>query len=128
MLLHGIPLAFAANRLPDIHDAERRRDSEAAAFAEVRAVLAQHGLAHKYGLALLHKHFDLAEDEVLMEFTDFENRTLTSRPVKRGDPTLADAIETQWSLDNDTVMTACIVFCYSDPYATPSHRPSHQAR
>jgi hypothetical protein len=103
---HPMPLAVAANRLPDIHSVQRRQESEAAAFAEIRAVLERHGLQHKYGLALLHKHFDLAADEVMAEFTDFDCRILTSRSVKRGDPTLANAVETQWSLSNDNVMSA----------------------
>jgi hypothetical protein len=62
----------------------------------------------------------------LIEYTDIDNRILTSKPVKLGEIVLEMAIETQWSLDDD--MSACVVFCYSNPQATPPHTANHEAR
>lgn len=120
------PLAFAVNNLTDINDVERRLESEADVFSEVKEVLKRYGLEKKYGLALLHKHFDLADDEVLMEYTDLENRTLVSKATKRSDISLVDAIETVWSLDSDTAMTGCAVFCFYNREAN-QHVPQHRA-
>jgi hypothetical protein len=124
----ALPLAFSVNRLTDIHSVEHRLESEAGAFAEISAVLKKYGLERKYGISLMHKHFDLADDEVLIEYTDIDNRILTSKPVKRGEIVLETAIETQWSLDHDNVMSVCVGFCYSNPQATPSHSYKHEAR
>jgi hypothetical protein len=125
--LNIVPLTSALNRLTDIHQVTRRLDSEAAMFDEVRDVLKRHGVEKKYGLALLHKHFDLAEDEVLMEYTDLENRTLTMKPARRSEAMAGNAIETLWSLDSGNATIACVVFCYSNP-GTGQHVGHHDYR
>jgi hypothetical protein len=122
-----VPLALAVNRLTDIHKVEHRLDSETSVFDEVLAVLKRHGVEKKYGLALLHKHFDLVEDEVLMEYTDLENRTLTTKPVRRSEAAAGNAIETVWSLDSGNAATACVVFCYGNS-STGQHVAQHTAR
>ena len=121
-----LPLAFAVNNLTDINDVERRLESEAGLFAEVKEVLRRHGVEKKYGLALLHKHFDLADDEVLMEYTDVENRTLVSKATKRSDISIVSAIETVWSLDGDHVTTGCGIFCFYNSEAQ-QHIQQHRA-
>jgi hypothetical protein len=108
------PLAFAVNHLLDIHDVEARNENETVAFSEMREVLRKYGLEKKYGITLLHKHFDLAEDEVLVEYTDIENRTLTSMPIKVGTIPSNVLIETTWTLDQDIAMGNCITVCYYD--------------
>src|SRR5262249_38625124 len=77
----------------------------------------------KYGLALLHKHFDLADDEVLMEYTDIENRTLITKPASRNEIS-GDAIETAWSLESGIVTTVCVRFCYY--YPATGHTVGHE--
>ncbi len=120
-------LAFSANKLKDISEAGRRDASEAAAFAELTEVLKKHGLEKKYGLSLLHKHFDLGDDEILVEYTDAENRTLTSKPTKINSIPTENLIETVWCLDEDTATLACVVFCYGNP-STGQHVPQHTAQ
>jgi hypothetical protein len=119
-----IPLAFAINRLPGIENAGRRLDSEAGLFGEVGQLLKRHGVEQKYGLALLHKHFDLAGDEVLMEYTDIENRTLITRPAPLSEVSAGNAVETVWSLDSGTMTTVCVGFCYYYP-RTGEHGVKH---
>jgi hypothetical protein len=106
-----VPLVAAMNRPAPIGRVEPRLESEAPLFDEIHGVLKKYGVERKYGLALLHRHFDLAEDEVLLEFTDVTNRTLTAKPALRSE-VAGNAIETVWSLDSGNVVTDCIVFCY----------------
>jgi hypothetical protein len=127
MSLNIVPLAFAVNRLPGIEEAGRRLDSEAGLFGEIRDVLKRHGVEKKYGLELLHKHFDLADDEVLMEYADPENRTLIVRPAPRSAVAAVDAVETVWSLESGTVAAACSRFCYYYP-STGKHDRKHEER
>lgn len=120
------PLAFAVNRQKDIHEAEPRLESEIAAFIELREVLVRHGLDQKYGLTLLHKHFDLAENEVMVEFTDLKTRTLTSKPTTIDAIPESNLREVTWSLSNDTVMGACVQRCFFNPSSTPQHVGQHR--
>jgi hypothetical protein len=122
-----VPLAFAANRLTTIDDAGRRLDSEAELFREVRELLKRYGVEQKYGLALLHKHFDLADDEVLVEYADLENRTLVTRPAPRSEVSAVNAVETVWSLDSGLTLMVCRGFCYYYP-STGKHVAKHEDR
>jgi hypothetical protein len=120
-----VPLAFAVNRLPGIDQAERRLDSEASLFCEISELLKRYGLEKKYGLALLHKHFDLADDEVLVEYADVENRTLIIRPAPRSEASARNAVETVWSLESGNATTSCALFCYYFP-STGKHEQKHE--
>src|SRR5215470_7449232 len=106
MLMNTVPLAFAVNCLAGIDRVERRLDSEASLFGEIRELLKRYDVEKKYGLALLHKHFDLADDEVLVEYTDIENRTLITRPAPRSEASAGDAVETVWSLESGDAVTS----------------------
>ena len=119
------PIAFAANRQADIHDAEKRVASDAAMFSEVAAVLRRQGLQDKYGLTLLHKHFDLHDDEQLVEFTDVQNRVLTLKPMRIGEIPRENLTETNWCLNDNSVVSACVVFCHG---AYGQHKAQHEAR
>jgi hypothetical protein len=127
MSMHIVPLAFAANRLTTIDDAGRRLDSEAELFREIRELLTRYGVEQKYGLTLLHKHFDLADDEVLMEYADVENRTLTTRPAPRSEASAVNAVETVWSVDSGLTMMVCRGFCYYYP-STGKHVAKHEVK
>src|SRR3990172_9207208 len=54
-------------------------------FYELRDVLKKHNALNRFGITLLHKHFDVADDEIMLETTDVENKTLHMRPVKTKD-------------------------------------------
>lgn len=86
----------AAAALPHLHDVRPLDASDAPCLAEIEAVLARHGKAGRFGVSLLHRHFDLAEDERLVEVIDAESRTLTSRPVKAGE--LPEGVPSMWQL------------------------------
>lgn len=112
----SVPLAFAVNERADIHDIEGRTEADAAAFSEIRAVLEKYNLLDKYGISLLHKHFDLKEDEILVEYTDIESRTLTLKPTKMNETLKNSSIETAWALNTGSAQVQCVVYCYkSEP-------------
>jgi hypothetical protein len=97
--------------LKDINDIEPLNDSDKACLAEVRDVLKRHSKMARFGVNLLHKHFDLAEDEILVEFIDSETRTLVIKPVKKTE--VGTVMETNWVLGDgeSQAMLACVVSC-----------------
>ena len=62
---------------------------------ELRSVLVKHGYTYRFGISLLHRHFDLAHDEVLMETTDTEAR-ISTLAVERHEEQSANSIDTMW--------------------------------
>ena len=102
-------------KLPDIDDVEPIGDKDVACLQEVYAVLKKHGCDTRFGVAMLHKHFEIANDELLVEETDKENRVLTIKPVKRA--YAGPLMETIWQLESDSagkVMMGCRQFCPTD--------------
>lgn len=75
------PLQWSS--LEDIDDVRPIDDSDAACLEEVRLVLAKHGNLNRFGICLLHSHFQVAEDETMVETTDLEHREQWVRPVKK---------------------------------------------
>jgi hypothetical protein len=110
--------------LPDIDDIRPVDDTDQVIFDEVRAVLARHGALQRFGLTLLHQHFDTAEDETLVENIDKESRTLTLRPKVVTDP--GRSVETSWRLDDPTAQRRCETLCepIPDKYGG-GHRSNH---
>jgi len=94
--------------LQDIDDVEPLNPSDYECLAAVREVLKRFGKRDRFGVALLHKHFDLAEDELLMEVSQPDERVLTIKPVKKGQT--ANPTETIWKLE-DGDLTACQQCC-----------------
>ena len=77
-------------------------------FSDIREVLEKHGALEKFGITLLHEHFPIADDEILKEWHDVENRTLTLKPIKRGSIANNNLMYTAWELKNNT---AAIMIC-----------------
>lgn len=100
--------------LPDLDDVPRITEADYMILRDIRAVLERHEALDQFGINLLHKHFDLGPDEILVEYTDEQNRTLTSRVEMRVDVMRQnDSIETNWTFDrNDPLATlACKGVC-----------------
>jgi fructose-1,6-bisphosphatase/sedoheptulose 1,7-bisphosphatase-like protein len=105
----------------DMNDIDRQlSDQDASCFAELRNVLKRHGLLDRFGIMLLHKHFELTEGECLLETMDVEARTLTVRPVPNGD--VAGAVQTQWRLSSADPLQWCSGFCNYNK----GHKHGHQ--
>lgn len=98
------------SQICDMDDIERdlsERDAEC--FIEIRSVLEKHGLLDRFGIMLLHKHFELQEGECLLETMDRASRTLTVRPVAAQD--VAESVQTQWKLTETDPLQWCSGFC-----------------
>jgi hypothetical protein len=114
--------------LPDLLDLDPLGDADRACLAELREVLARHERLNRFGIALLHSHFALAEDELLMETCDPSSRTLTIRPEREASQT-ADGriIATQWEFgagDDVLATLVCRVGCFVD--LKDNHKRTHQ--
>jgi hypothetical protein len=104
--------------LQDIDDVEPVNPSDYACLAEVREVLKKHGKSARFGISLLHKHFDIGNDEVLLENTDRETRVQTVRPTLKTE--VGRTIETQWVLGEEGV--TCVQHCPYDGNLEEKHR------
>jgi hypothetical protein len=52
----------------------------------------------RFGISLIHRHFDIADDEEMMEYTDAQQRILTIKPVKKSDIDWENTTITNWKL------------------------------
>jgi hypothetical protein len=122
------PTAAERRDFPDIDDAARRSESDAELFAELREVLERHGAASRFGVTLLHKHFSIDADEVLVETCDVETRTLVTKPYPRALALARPTIDTNWRFDvRGEVAQECWQWCFFDNDAQAhlkEHRPA----
>ncbi|MFG2181550.1 hypothetical protein ACGFLS_22920 [Streptomyces abikoensis] len=68
--------------LPSFEEAEGLGPQDGAFVRDLVAVLDKHGNLDRFGLCLLHDHFRLAPDEVLVETHDLDARTLQVKVEK----------------------------------------------
>jgi len=86
---------------------------------ELKSVLKKYKALDRFGITLLHKHFEMDEDEILLEECDEEARVLILKPVKQNSIKGEKSIETNWRLDTLTSITKCVSLCQYDS-TTPS--------
>lgn len=103
-----------ADSLPDIDDCPAFGPDDETCFAEIREVLAKHGKLHRFGLTLLHEHFEIRPDEILLETCDPVNRVLTIRPEPIAAHPAGQHRETNWRLDSMNAVQACMQICKMD--------------
>lgn len=105
--------AVQHSKLHDIDDIEPINQSDYDVLEEVREVLSKHNYTDRFGIVLLHKHFEVGEDEVLMEVTDEENRTSLVSPQKASEADIKNSIQTVWKFGHDVkAVTECVQFCH----------------
>jgi hypothetical protein len=85
--------------IPHINDIDGISREDRDCLNEVKTVLARHQRLDKFGIALLHHHFPLDEDEILVEHCDERNRTLTVRVMPESQVDRSRMIETIWRFD-----------------------------
>lgn len=117
-----LPVEWA--ELIDIDEVSPLNHSDEKCLAEIREVLLKYKKTDRFGVSLIHKHFDLGDDEILMEFCDIENRVLTTKPVKKTD--VSNSIETVWYFGNgkERPARACYRSCWTDIHG--NHNGNHQ--
>lgn len=82
------------NDLDDLMDVHTMSSTDEECINEIQSVIEKYGLTGKFGVSLLHKHFDLENDEILLETNDPIQRELSSRPVKISEISSKDYIPT----------------------------------
>ena len=117
-------LALAYANLKDITEINPLNSSDASCVSEIRDVLKKYNMLDRFGLCLLHKHFDLLEGEMLVEHTDPDARTLNFQVINEGDIGPGTVYETQWRLSDDTTLMTCRSRCVTGPGGMP-HRNRH---
>ncbi len=73
----------STQNLPNIDSITPFGSGDEACLKEVGAVLKKHGASSRFGVNLLHSHFQMSEDEVLLEETDVANRKQIISVVKK---------------------------------------------
>ncbi len=111
--------------LPDIDDVEPLGEADQSCIDEIRAVLARHDALDRFGLTLLHSHFELAEGEILVESVDTVARRLETRVVRAEDPVAEAAIETSWRLDDISANVKCETMCLRPEGPRGPHAKTH---
>lgn len=111
--------------LSSIDEVALINEGDHACLDELRSVLAKHKAGDRFGLHLIHKHFELSDDEILVEYTDEDERTLTCRVEKRADALASGkVIETQWRLNAGAASMVCHSYCNWDH----GHSQRHQRK
>jgi hypothetical protein len=115
--------------LPNIDEVPPLDAGDHACMSEIRRVLEGHGKLQRFGLTLLHDHFHIGGDEVLLEACNVDTRTLTIRPVKKTALENARVLETNWRLDTMETMAACQQVCItsSDGKLGSTHSGHHNS-
>jgi len=102
-----------SKKLPHIEVVKPLSSDDNLTMTKLYNVLKEQNALDRFGITLLHEHFEISEDEVLIELTDLKNRTQTIMPVSKNDPALIDSIETSWRLDTGTPVMMCKCSIYS---------------
>ena len=120
------PVQWAS--LKDIDDVVPLNSSDSECLAEVREILKKYGMLNRFGIALLHSHFHVAPDEVLLEESDEEARTLMLSVVKEQDAG-PNSVGTIFQLREGDIyaMTWCRSYCKKPEYwQATSHKKAHK--
>jgi hypothetical protein len=96
------------SRLKDLRDVAPLDAADLACLAELRAVLARHGRLERFAVHLLHKHFELRDDEVLLETSDRTRREHRLRVAHRDSAAARHATPTTWVLDRERPFVVCL--------------------
>jgi hypothetical protein len=94
--------------LVDVDDVKPVDDQDYMVLDEIRQVLAKHGSTERFGICLLHRHFDVAPSEIAVEYTDTANRISTVRVEPHGPE--GNYLQTMWrfGLSRESVP---VIFC-----------------
>lgn len=108
--------------IPDVDNVEHGlSQNDVECLNEIRAVLAKHSRLERFGVMLLHKHFEVGQDECLLETIDSDRRELIVRPVSKSE--LGEAVQTQWKLVDRSPLQWCEAWC---KYSGGTHHSGHQ--
>ena len=95
----------ATPSVPDLQDVSPLDSSDIECMKDIKEVLEKHGKVNRFGLALLHKHFPVNPQDVLVEEVDQANRTLTQRVMGRDELTGVPVVDTSWHLGSSVPLS-----------------------
>jgi hypothetical protein len=101
--------------LPSIDEMPPLSESDQVVVDEIRQVLIKHDALDRFGITLLHSHFELKGDEVLVEHVDRTARTLTTRPMPVGDLPRRSLVPTAFRLDAADEWPLAVLYCSRPP-------------
>jgi len=103
----------------DIDDTKPVDEDDKECLYELRDVLKRYGMQDRFGVALLHSHLDISDDEVFLEECDEENRVLHLRPTKIETASNAVNVGTIFHLKDGDFNTAswCRTYCQRPVFA-----------
>ncbi len=116
--------ALQSIELRHIDNVEPLNDDDEACLAEIRDVLERHGRTQRFGVALLHKHFELNDDELLVEHCDPSTRTLVIRPTNRTSLDETSLVKTIFAFHKDYEQK-CEPYCPTDKSGRHQGRKDH---
>lgn len=99
-----------------ISEVEPRSANDNALFGELAEVLKKHNALDRFGVTLLHRHFEIKPGEVLLETTDIPSRVQTIRPVKHDEMTADPYVETSWRLGDGWIAMGCKCVKFGDDH------------
>jgi len=94
-------------KLPDLTKVEPLSAKDKPLMDDIVAVLRKHDALDRFGLTLLHQHFNIADEEILVEATDVVSRTQSITPMRRAEVENLSAIDTAWRLDSGEPIMSC---------------------
>ncbi|NJO03075.1 MAG: hypothetical protein HC880_16595 [Bacteroidia bacterium] len=101
--------------LPDINAVSPLGPQDQPFLDELRQLMIKYQMTNRFGLSLMHNHFEIGEDEILVESCDVENRVLTIRPRRTDALRDLPYMETNWRLDSEGASLRgsqrCIMLC-----------------
>lgn len=112
------------SRLPELRQVPPLDDDDLVCMGELRAVLARHGRLDRFALHLIHKHFELGADEVLVEYSDPAMREQWQRVELRTSAALHDAVPTTWTLAAAAPLAVCVCAYEVDRGHLGRHQPA----
>jgi hypothetical protein len=111
------------NDLPDIVDVPKLEETDEKCLAEVGEVLRKYSKTRRFGVALLHQHFKLRDDELMVEHCNFETRTLVTAPEPASSVISKGYLPTVWRYDGELAQGCA--FCPTHGSQHDGHKESH---
>lgn len=109
--------------LKNIDDVDPINEKDYQILEEMRQLLVKHGYTERFGVCLLHKHFELGDGEYAVEYSDSDARMSTVVAEKHDRQPEEGFIQTMWKFGNTIhAGTVCQAFC---SYAG-GHRRTHR--
>ena len=96
----------------DIDDVAPLSEEDYPVLSDIRDVLRRHEKLSRFGVALLHSHFELEPGEIMVESADKAQRVLKLEPVRK-EPDTIELMGTIWALADGELSTMawCRRYC-----------------